>query len=329
MTGNVLLSATFLVYSINCCAQNAEGNRPVKGTSFDHALGDGSVLSMVWIPPGKFMMGSPASEAGRKTDEGPQNKVKIARGYWMGKTEVTIGQWKAVMGEGLREHVSRMLKDETVYQFGERKQKLREYMNFDPDEVDKIIANDTGELPMYFVSWYDAMAFCKKLTEQEKAMERLPKNYEFTLPSETQWEYACRAGTTTATYAGDLVIENSKAAALDSICWYGGNSAVGYEGRKLGSSQAGPRIVATKQPNTWGLYDMPGNIWEWCSDWYGGYPAEKKKHVDVVSGAGKVNRGGSWGSGPNNERSAARAGNPAAEKSAYRGFRVVLSEITR
>jgi formylglycine-generating enzyme required for sulfatase activity len=329
MYGKILLPLIFLIGSTNCHAQNNEGNKPVKGTSWDLALADSSVLPMVWIPPGKFMMGSPASEAGRKADEGPRHQVTITKGYWIGRTEVTIGQWKSVMGESLREHVVRMLNDETIYDFGEQKQKLREYMHFDPKDVDKIIANDNDELPMYFVSWHDAMAFCVRLTEHEKAKKRLPENYEYSLPAEAQWEYACRAGTMTSTYTGDLVIEDSKAATLDDICWYGGNSAVGYEGRRLGNSQAGPRNVGAKKPNAWGLYDMPGNIWEWCSDWYGTYPAENQNDpVGAVGGTGKTNRGGSLGSGPNSERSATRASNPAAEKSAYRGFRIALSEVS-
>lgn len=306
----ILLSITVIVYSIHCYSQR-------KGASWDITLPDSSVLSMAWIPPGKFTMGSPASEPGRKADEDPPHKVTITHGYWMGRTEVTIGQWKAVMGESFREHIVSMLNDETVYDFAGQKQKLREYMHFDPNDIDKIIANENDELPMYFVSWGDAMAFCVKLTEREKARGHLPKDYEYSLPAEAQWEYACRAGATTATYA-----------VLDSISWYAGNSAVGYEGRKLGRAEAGPRNVASKKPNAWGLYDMPGNIWEWCRDWYGAYNvANKKNPVGALSGTGKVNRGGSWGSGPNSERSAARASNPPAEKSAYRGFRIVLCKV--
>jgi formylglycine-generating enzyme required for sulfatase activity len=126
----ILLSLTFIVYSINCYAQTAERNKPVKGASRDLALADSSVLAMVWIPRGDFTMGSPGSEPGRKTDEWPRHKVSITKGYWIGKTEVTIGQWKAVMCESLREHVIVMLKDETIYDFGGQKQKLREYMQY-------------------------------------------------------------------------------------------------------------------------------------------------------------------------------------------------------
>lgn len=306
----IFLIVPFIVQFITCFAQE-------KGKPWNVELSDNSILPMVWIPSGEFMMGSPESEADRKPDEFPQHRVRITSGYWIGKTEVTIGQWKAVMGESFREHVNRMLQDETIYEFGDQKQKLREYMHFDPNNIEKIIANENDELPMYFVSWHDAMDFCVKLTAQEQSANRLPKNYKYSLPTEAQWEYACRAGTTTAFYS-----------ALDSISWYGGNSTDGYQGRKLGRAEAGPRSVATKKPNAWGVHDMSGNLWEWCLDWYGPYPAKDiKDPIGVASGTGRTNRGGSWGSGPANERSAARASNPPAEKSAYRGFRIVLSKM--
>src|SRR5688572_28097734 len=120
------------------------------------------MINMVWIPAGTFTMGSPPTEPGRKQDESPQTTVTL-KSYWLGKTELTIGQWKAVMGETLREHVIKMLQDETVYDFGGQKKKLREFMNFNPNDPDRIMANENDSLPMYFVSWDDAMEFCKTL----------------------------------------------------------------------------------------------------------------------------------------------------------------------
>ncbi len=300
-------------------------NHPDFKKSYSLSLSENTMLGMVWIPPGTFTMGSSASEAGRKTDESPQTEVTITKGFWLGKTELTIGQWKSVMNETLREHVIKMLNDETVYDFGEQKRKLREFMNFNKDEPDKILANENDSLPMYFVSWNDAMGFCKKLTTQEKANEYIPEGYEYTLPTEAQWEYACRAGTTSSIFSGTLIIQDRKSTMLDPIAWYSGNSSIDYVGKKLGNSNAGPRNAGEKRPNTYGLIDMPGNIWEWCRDWYGVYPGgEVTDPVGLPAGTGRVNRGGSWGSGVNDSRSANRAKNPQPEKSAYRGFRIAL-----
>lgn len=304
------------------------GAPPVAGKPWDLRLSPDKILPMVWVPAGVFTMGSPTSEPGRKPDEGPQVRVTLTRGYWLGKTEVTVGQWRAVTGEDLRTHVVKMLADETVYDFGGQKTTLRAFMHFDPDNPDKIMANEDDGLPMYFVSWDDAMDFCRRLTTLERAGGRLPEGYAYTLPSEAQWEYACRAGTSAATFAGPLTVHGRAAPELDHIAWYGGDNTVGYQGKPLGNSGAGPRDVGGKTPNPWGLEDMPGNIWEWCRDWYGPYPAgDLTDPTGPSTGSGRVNRGGSWGSGVYDERSAARAANPEPEKSAYRGFRLALCQI--
>jgi len=171
---------------------------------------------------------------------------------------------------------------------------------------------------VYFVSWDDAVEFCRRLNALARAAHRLPAGYEYNLPTEAQWEYAARAGTRGAIYA----------APLDAIAWYDGNSADGYQGKgfKVASgATGGPRAAAGKRPNYFGLYDMLGNVWQWCRDWYGPYPGgEAVDPTGPASGTGRVNRGGSFGSGAGDERSASRAGNPPAEASAYRGFRVAL-----
>jgi formylglycine-generating enzyme required for sulfatase activity len=138
---------------------------------------------MVWISPGAFVMGSPAMEAGRKSDEGPETKVRLSRGYWLGRTKVTIGQWRAVMGTGIRDQVNDMLHEDRVYDFGDRKAVLRDFMHFDPNDPEKIMANEWDSLPMYFVSWGDAVDFCKTLTARERASGRLPPGYVYDLPT--------------------------------------------------------------------------------------------------------------------------------------------------
>jgi len=318
-----------LIFIISCVAskgKKAGSAMPVSGKAWNLPLPDHTNLSMEWIRPGTFLMGSPSSEAGRKGDESPQTEVTITKEYWMGKTEVTIGQWKAVTGLSIREQVINMLNDDTVYDFGGQKKILRDYMRFDRNNPDKIMANENDSLPMYFVSWNDAMRFCEKLTAQERAAGRLPDGYAYALPTEAQWEYACRAGTTTATFAGPLITEGRDAPVLNSIAWYSGNSKMGYQGRSPNNSSAGPHNAGEKSANAWGLQDMPGNLWEWCRDWYGPYPGGKViDPAGPATGTNRVDRGGSWGSGANDERSANRAANPQPEKSAWRGFRVALT----
>jgi sulfatase modifying factor 1 len=322
-----------LIMLSGCMATKNGGHttgRPKAGSAWDLPLPGNVVLPMVWIPPGRFDMGSPDNEPGRKADEGPVMHVTLTKGYWLGKTEVTIGQWKAVTGETMRAHVRGMLDDETVYDFGTQQKKLREFMNFNRDDPDRIMGNENDSMPMYFTSWNDAMSFCATLNKQEKANGHLPDGYQYSLPTEAQWEYACRAGTATATFNGPLIITGRASPVLDDIAWYGANNAVNYQGRKLGNTGAGPRNAGEKKPNAWGLQDMTGNLWEWCLDAYGPYPGGNV--TDPPAGGppaaiGRVNRGGSWGSAPASERSAGRASNPQPERSAWRGFRIALCAI--
>jgi formylglycine-generating enzyme required for sulfatase activity len=163
------------------------------------------------------------------------------KGYWLGKTELTQGQWEALMGSNPA-NLKNAGRDATVEQ----------------------------------VSWDDAMQFCRKLTERERQAGRLPEGYEYTLPTEAQWEYACRAGTT-GPFAGS--------GNLDSMGWYTSNSG----------NTTHP--VAQKQANAWGLYDMHGNVWEWCRDWSGGYPGGSVTDpTGPSSGSSRVFRGGCWSS---------------------------------
>lgn len=299
---------------------------PVMGAAWQLLLpNDSGTLTLRWIPAGHFVRGSPESEPGRKADEGPPISIEITRGFWLGETPVTIGQWKRLMGVGVREQLAQHIADDTLHLLDGKLQRLRELMRWSPDADPAVyLASEDDHLPMYFVSWDDALACCRQLNLRERAAGRLPAGYEYNLPTEAQWEYACRSGTTGPTYAGA-----NTTAVLNRIAWYDQNSADGYSGRPLGPTHSGPRQVGLKEPNAWGLHDMLGNVWEWCRDWYG--PYDGTRHVGPTgpaTGILRVNRGGSFGSSAHAERSATRAGNPPAEASAYRGFRLALAPLS-
>ena len=302
--------------------------QPVTGKQWQLPLISNKTIAMEWIPAGTFTMGSSITEVGRKKDEGPETVVTLTTGYWLGKTELTVGMWKGLTDETVREHVTTMLHDENVYDFGTSKKTLNGFMNFNIGDEDKIMPNENDSMPMYFVSWDNAMEMCKNLTASEKAKGRLTAGYEYTLPTEAQWEYACRAGTTTETFAGQIVMDGKTAAVLNEYAWYVANNAINYQGRKLGKSGGGPRNTGEKKPNQWGLQDMSGNIWEWCRDWYGPHPGGAVTDpTGPANGIGRVNKGGSFGNGARECRSATRASNPQPEKSAYRGFRMALCAV--
>ena len=255
--------------------------------NFTTSLPNGVNLDMVWIEPGTFIMGSPEDEIGRLDFVGEdQHRVVISSGYWLGKYEVTQAQYKALMGE----NPSRFRDDNN---------------------------------PVEQVSWNDAMSFCEKLTEIEKIAGRLPEGYRYTLPTEAQWEYACRAGTITAFYNGtNIPTEEQKwevpCSNADPIAWYMHNS--GYKTHPIGQ----------KQPNGWGLYDMYGNVWEWCLDWYNSNYYTESPVTDPMgpsTGTYRCARGGSWDNGAYRCRSAAREYDrlPTYNQNGNVGFRVALT----
>lgn len=199
---------------------------------------------------------------------GDDTQVTFIRGYWLGRTEVTQAQWQEVM-----EYVP------TPSRF------------------------KGSERPVENIAWATAMIFCAKLTERARAAGRLPAGYIYTLPTEAQWEYACRAGTT-GIYAGDLV----------AMAWYDANSG----------GETHP--VAGKQPNAWGLYDMHGNVAEWCADWYGGYPGGRANDpAGVAIGQFRVLRGGGWDGSGGSCRSGFRSWSPNNLGGQAIGFRVALA----
>jgi formylglycine-generating enzyme required for sulfatase activity len=205
--------------------------------------------TLVLIPAGEFLMGSPDSDEDAQDDEKPQHKVRIARPFYLGATEITQGQYRAVTGEN-------------------------------PSSF-----KGSDDLPVENVSWDEAVAFCNKLSVRE----RLKPYYQFSgarsggdgyrLPTEAEWEYACRAGTSTRFSFGDADTS------LGEYAWFGGNS----DGKT--------HPVGQKRPNAWGLFDVYGNVWEWCcdgyqADYYGGSPAADPPGSSQA--AGRVIRGGGW-----------------------------------
>jgi len=228
----------------------------------EFALGDVR-QRMRWIEPGRFTMGSPKGEAGRYDGEGPQHEVRLTRGFWLGDTPVTQALWTAAMGNN------------------------PSYFK-DPKR------------PVEEVSWDDAQQFLKE-------MNALIPGLGLRLPTEAQWEYACRAGKDTATYEGPMkILGDNNAPLLDGIAWYAGNSGVGFElgngydssswpGKQYNHSRAGTRPVGLKRPNDWGLYDMLGNVWEWCADGSRSYTAKPVTDPAApLDSASRALRGGSW-----------------------------------
>lgn len=201
-------------------------------------------MKLMPIPAGTFVMGSPITEDGRQNDEGPLTTVTISKPFWMGETEVTQGQWQAVM------------------------------------ESNPSFFKGNDRLPVERVNWRDVVEYCEKLNELYG--DSLPLGYHYTLPTEAQWEYACRAGTQTRFYYGD----DPGYRQLKQYAWYGAVSG----------SKTHP--VGEKLPNEWGLYDMHGNVMEWCLDWHSNsYPGGSV--IDPhgpESGWARVYRGGSRGS---------------------------------
>ena len=262
---------------------------------------EGLEIAMVKIEPGKFIMGSPGDEAGRDDDEN-QHRVTLTDVYWLGKYEVTQGQWESVMGSN-------------------------------PSHF----KNAGKQAPVENVSWEDTQEFIKKLNARERAAGRLPKGYAYGLPTEAQWEYACRAGTTKATYSRDpwKILGAHNAPSLDAIAWYGGNSGVSYSGaydssawseKQYNHTQAGIHPVGEKQPNAFGLYDILGNVFEWCEDWYGDYSTGPVTNPSVpTSGSARVVRGGSWALDARSCRSAFRYRGTPSNRINYVGFRLALS----
>ena len=226
-------------------------------------------------------MGSPATESGREENEN-QVLVQLTNGYEIATTEITQSQWKTVMGtEPWKEKSS-------------------------PKNGD--------DYPASCISWFAAAEFCEKLTAAHHRSGRLPQTHEYTLPTEAEWEYACRAGTKTAFCFGDDFSE------LDEYGWWGG----GYEdGNTARRNEPYPHEVAKAKPNGWGLFDMHGNVAEWCLDRYSAEPVGGADPVGPQRGSSATVRGGSWLFQAAACRSASRLEVPQFNTMGGFGFRIV------
>jgi sulfatase modifying factor 1 len=250
-------------------------------------------VRLCWCPPGRFLMGSPLSEPERRRDEA-QVDVALTRGFWTGKYEVTQGEWKRIVG--------------------------------------KLPGPPTAELPegddypVGNVNFAEAETFCHKLTELGRRSGALPQDWEFRLPTEAQWEYACRAGTTAATSFGDSL----------------SNRQANFKGRPYNGAEPGPSLdraakVGSYPPNPWGLHDMHGNTNEWCRDWYhwnlpGGtdpdlYTAKKSATKNRDGTVSRVRRGGCWADDGWACRSAFRQRFEPERRYDHIGFRIVAVQL--
>jgi formylglycine-generating enzyme len=244
-------------------------------------------IKLCWCPPGKFITGSPASEPDRNPDE-EQVEVTLTKGFWIGKYEVTQGQWKRVVG------------------------KLPGALTAAGGEGD--------DFPVYNVNYSEAEAFCLKLIELGRQSGDLPKGWAFRLPTEAQWEYACRAGTKTATSFGDKLSSRQ----------------ANFQGKPYNGAEKGPSLnratkVGSYAANAWGLHDMHGNVYEWCRDWYhhklpGGDDPDLSSIKGTMNRDGtfsRVRRGGAWCDDGRPCRSAFRLRYEPERRYDHIGFRVV------
>jgi formylglycine-generating enzyme required for sulfatase activity len=263
--------------------QSVGGLQPgaTPGDVLELPLPRGGTLSLRWCPAGEFLMGSPEADPQASWAEKPRHPVRLSRGYWIGRTPVTQGQWEAAVGARLGS-------------FAE--------------------GPGADDLPACVFAWPEARRWCAALTAALRAAGALPPDAELTLPTEAQWEHACRAGTQTPWYFG------ARQAELAEHAWYKDNS-----GGRL-------RPVGLKRPNPWRLHDVYGNVAEWCLDDFARYPPPADPPVtDPCARVGqglKVARGGAVDHLAAECRSASRGAiapdNPFNEPT---GLRVVCAPV--
>jgi formylglycine-generating enzyme required for sulfatase activity len=237
----------------------------------------GSVVKLVWIPAGVFTMGSAGNDKERSLDGREiQVRVELTKGFWLGQHEVTQAEWQRVMKS-------------TPW-------------------AGKANVEVGDNLPATYINWRDASKFCKKLTKAEQAAGHLPGNWRYCLPTEAQWEYACRAG------MGTAFCFQAPGAQLADYAWF--DMAIRDRNQKCACAVAG------KKPNAWGLYDMHGNVWEWCQDVFVmKLPGGRDPEV-TNPGTCRVIRGGGWDLHSRNCRSSYRFWDTPENSGSSLGFRV-------
>lgn len=238
------------------------------------------VTNMVWMVPGTFVMGSPATETDRQADE-TQHTVTLTQGFYIGKFLVTQADYLSVASNN-------------------------------PSFFNGASFGTDLSRPVETVYWFSAVNYCSLLTQREQAAGHLPTNWVYRLPTEAEWEYACRAGTTTAfSYGDDPTYVN-----LPNYAWFLANSTnITHE-------------IGLKLPNPAGLFDMHGDVYEWCSDWYGAYPTGAVTDPQGPNtGTTRVFRGGSWQYSGGACRSAGRYQAAPTSRYNFLGFRVVVAPM--
>ncbi len=279
--------AAVAVLSLASVIAGGQGSEPAAALVGANAGAETNILgiSLCWCPPGQFRMGSPPEELGRRADES-QVEVTLRRGFWTGKYEITQGQWRRVLGE----------------------------------PSGPLNAGVGEDYPVYWVTFIEAEAFCHHLTARARAARALPDGWEFRLPTEAQWEYACRAGTQTAFAFGDSLTDRQA------------NLGKPYNGTPTGFPGSASSQVGSFPANAWGLHDMHGNEFEWCRDWYherlpGGVDPDLSGAKGTANRDGtfsRVRRGGAWMDSVAFCRSALRLRFEPERKSDHIGFRVVV-----
>ncbi|MBN2291351.1 MAG: SUMF1/EgtB/PvdO family nonheme iron enzyme [Pirellulales bacterium] len=262
------------------------------------------------IPAGEFMMGSPESEEDRDSDESPQHRVRLTRPFYLGIHEVTVGQFSRFVADA--SYKTEAERGDGAYGWNSETKKWEKNARYNWQNPG---FQQSDDHPVVCVSWSDAVAFCDWLSRKE--------GKKYGLPTEAEWEYACRGGTTTMYYHGDDPEGLARVGNVADVTAKAKFSEWNTISARDGHVYTAP--VGQFRPNGFGLYDMHGNVWEWCSDWYdreyyAGSPTDDP--TGPSAGSSRVSRGGGWNAAPGYCRSAYRAGDTPGCRFDVLGFRV-------